>query len=37
MSNIKITAKQIYDEYTSAKSFFEKHSYYTRCELSRTF
>ncbi len=31
MSNIKITAKQIYDEYTSAKSFFEKHSYYTRC------
>lgn len=31
MSNIKITAKQIYDEYTSAKSFFEKHGYYTRC------
>lgn len=31
MNEKNITAKKIYDEYTSAKAFFEKHGYYTRC------
>lgn len=37
MNKTKMSAKKIYDEYISAKAFFEKHGYYTRCEECYTF